>query len=118
MMPASITDVTSATTLVRRATAWAGVVQYGQLATGTPAADSSFAPHNANAEVTPQGRPAITSVATFTIARPRGACRERPRTAQPSNARRAGGLQPTVACPLDRAARERDRREQEQAHSQ
>ena len=50
--------------------ACAGAAQYGHDATCTPAADAAFAPHSANAPVTPHGRPERISVAMLTTARP------------------------------------------------
>src|SRR5688572_19849169 len=70
MMPKSITDVTSSSTLDLSAVARAGAVQYDHDATSMPSAANHFAPHNANAEVTPQGLPPMVSVAMLTIARP------------------------------------------------
>src|SRR5277367_519796 len=53
MMPRSITDVTSDVIGARNAAACAGAAQYGHAATLTPTADNTFAPHSANADVTP-----------------------------------------------------------------
>src|SRR4051794_20791899 len=70
MIPASITETTSATTRPLSDAACAGAAQYGHDATATPAADAIFAPHKANAPVTPHGRPESSSVAMLTTARP------------------------------------------------
>src|SRR5918995_3396494 len=69
-IPKFITDVTSSKTLACSSAARAGVCQYGQLDTSTPVAATSFEPHKAKADVTPHGRPAITSVATLIAASP------------------------------------------------
>src|SRR4029079_19211963 len=68
MIPKSITDVTSFNTLDCSAAACAGVVQYDHDATLTPSAWNHFAPHSANADVTPHGRPPIVNVAMLTSA--------------------------------------------------
>src|SRR5918993_4144241 len=70
MMPKSITEVTSINTLDFSAAACAGAVQYDHDATSTPIASNHFAPHSANADVTPHGRPPMVSVAMLTMARP------------------------------------------------
>src|SRR5262245_34283655 len=70
MMPKFITDVTSLRTLAFNAAACAGTVQYGHVLTDSPKAPATFAPHSANADVTPHGRPPMTSVAMLTMARP------------------------------------------------
>ena len=87
----SITDVTSSAIGAWSAARCAGVDQYGHVSTLTFNAASALAPHNANAEVTPHGRPAISSVAMFTAARPMAggqrpldrAASARPRSAAP-----------------------------------
>src|SRR5438067_8759012 len=70
MIPKSITEVTSLNTLAWSSAVRAGVDQYGHAVTFTPAASRSFDPHNANAPVTPHGRPARASVAMLTAASP------------------------------------------------
>src|SRR5688572_7109535 len=70
MIPTFMTDVTSARTLASRAAFCAGAVQYGHDATGMPIACAIFAPQRANADVTPHGRPARSSVAMLTTASP------------------------------------------------
>src|SRR5262245_1775285 len=67
-IPKSMTEVTSLKTLACSSPARA--CQYGHDATSAPVAATIFDPHNANAEVTPHGRPASASVATLTAARP------------------------------------------------
>src|SRR5688572_22047623 len=69
-IPKFITDVTSSKTLACSSAVRAGVCQYGQLDTSTPVAATSFDPQSANADVTPHGLPAITSVATLIAASP------------------------------------------------
>src|SRR5437762_1980916 len=69
-IPTSITDVTSTMTGAFNEAACAGAAQYGHDATCTPAADAAFAPHSANAPVTPHGRPDTIKVAMLTSARP------------------------------------------------
>src|ERR1700688_2307786 len=61
-MPMSITEVTSRETGAASAAALALLAQYGQLATSNPAIEAAFAPHSANADVMPQGRPDSASV--------------------------------------------------------
>src|SRR6185503_16026770 len=68
--PMSITDVTSSAIGAWSAARCAGVDQYGHASTFTFSVASALAPHNANADVTPHGRPAIRSVAMLTAARP------------------------------------------------
>src|SRR5438552_6032947 len=70
MIPKSITEVTSLNTLAWSSAVRAGVDQYGHVVTFSPAASRSFDPHNANAPVTPHGRPARASVAMLTAASP------------------------------------------------
>src|SRR4051812_34770942 len=70
MMPISITEVTSVRTLARNAAAFVAGCQYGHEDACTPTAATIFDPHNANADVTPHGRPESVSVAIFTAARP------------------------------------------------
>src|SRR6187200_686625 len=70
MMPKSITEVTSISTLDLSAAACAGAAQYGHDAMSMPSAANHFAPHSAKADVTPHGRPPIVSVAMLTTARP------------------------------------------------
>jgi|GEM_PF-5755503 len=68
MIPKSMTDVTSENTL---AVSGLGLPrQYGQAATSDPAISAHFDPHSANPAVSPQGRPASTSVAAFNSASP------------------------------------------------
>src|ERR1700712_2761736 len=67
-MPMSITDVTSREMGAASAAAFALLAQYGQLATSNPIADAAFAPHNANADVMPHGRPESASVAKLSNA--------------------------------------------------
>src|SRR3990172_950024 len=105
MIPISITDVTSLSTLARSAEAFPAGCQYGHAATSTPTAASIFDPHNANADVTPHGRPAKTSVAIFTTARPSAPATSGhgPR----SHARRGGPSRPNAVRTL-RAGRRSD----------
>src|SRR5207247_7885815 len=70
MIPKSMTEVTSVRTLACSSAARGSDDQYGHAETSTPANASGFDPDSANADVTPHGRPASASVATFTSARP------------------------------------------------
>src|SRR5262247_1749070 len=68
--PISMTEVTSAATGACSAARCAGVAQYGHASIFTFSAASAFAPHSANADVTPHGRPATSNVVILTSARP------------------------------------------------
>ena len=118
MMPKFITDVTSSSTLLSSAAFCAGAVQYGQVCTGTPRAAAALAPHRANADVTPHGRPAITSVAMFTAARPIAPATSGhgPRSHRGSLVRRR--QEPPVPPPLEDDRAIGDRRESGKADGQ
>ena len=119
-MPPSITEVTSPKTLPRSAAVWPGDDQYGHVSTGTPTARSALAPHSANAEVTPQGRPAMSSVAEVHGSRPTAPATSGhgPRS---QRARRGAGSrhhQLAEAAPLDDDRRHEDGAEDREAHRQ
>ena len=61
MIPMSMTVVTSCA--IGAFSTLACFAQYGHEATSMPSAMNALAPHNANADVTPHGRPANASVA-------------------------------------------------------
>ena len=63
MIPTSITLVMSAHTGAARALALPGSCQNVQLATSIPNPLATLAPHSANADVMPHGRPANARVA-------------------------------------------------------
>src|SRR5688500_6912378 len=66
MMTKATTEVTAIGMPDRSAVACAGADQKAHDATSMPSAANRLAPHSANAEVAPHGRPPIVSVAMFT----------------------------------------------------
>src|SRR5688500_3723601 len=67
-IPKFITDVTSASTLALSAACGPGQFQTSHVATGTPTACAALAPHRPKPNVTDQGWPARSSVATLSRA--------------------------------------------------